>query len=100
MNAQEVQAAYRQKIEAELKLIQVQLTEFKTQPRSLTVEDRAGHIRRMEALEQRVADAKAQWRHALDCTDEDAWDQLKNRAERVWKELQDEIKKVIAEVQE
>lgn len=98
MNAQEAQAAYRQKIEAELELVEAQLAEYKTQPRSLTVEDRAKHIHRMEALEQRVADAKAQWRRALDGADEDVWNQMKHNAEGVWKGLQDEIQKTIAEV--
>ena len=98
MNAQETQAAYRQKIEAELALVQAQLAEFKDQPRSLTAEDRAKHIHRMEALEQRFADAKVQWRQALDGADEDVWNQMKNRAESVWKGLQDEIQKTIAEV--
>ena len=52
----------------------------------------------MEALEQRFADAKAQWRQALDGADEDVWNQMKHRAEGVWKRLQDEIQKTIAEV--
>jgi hypothetical protein len=98
MNAQETQAAYRQKIEAELALVQAQLAEYKTQPRSLTAEDRAKHVHRMEALEQRFAEAKAQWRQALDGADEDVWNQMKHRAEGVWKGLQDEIQKTIAEV--
>ena len=98
MNAQETQAAYRQKIEAELALVQAQLAEYKDQPRSLTAEDRAKHIHRMEALERRFADAKAQWRQALDGADEDVWNQMKHRAEGVWKGLQDEIQKAIAEV--
>jgi hypothetical protein len=98
MNAQQTQAAYRQKIEAELALVQAQLAEFKDQPRSLTAEDRAKHVHRMEALERRFADAKAQWRQALDGADEDVWNQMKHRAEGVWKGLQDEIQKTIAEV--
>jgi len=97
MNSQATQAAYRQKIEAELELVQAQLAEFKTQPRSMTIEDRARHVKRMEALEQRVVAAKAQWR-ALDDADEDVWDQMKNNAENVWKALQDEIQTAIAEV--
>jgi hypothetical protein len=97
MNSQAAQTAYRQKIEAELELVQAQLADFKTQPRSLTVEDRIRHVKRMEALEQRVVDAKAQWQ-ALDAADEDVWDQMKDNAEGVWKALQDEIQKAIVEI--
>lgn len=97
MNSQAAQTAYRQKIEAELELVQAQLADFKTQPRSMTAEDRIRHVKRMEALEQRVVDARAQWQ-ALDDADEDVWDQMKGNAESVWKSLQDEIQKAIAEV--
>jgi len=97
MNSQAAQTAYRQKIEAELELVQAQLADFKTQPRSMTAEDRIRHVKRMEALEQRVVDARAQWQ-ALDDADEDVWDQMKGNAESVRKSLQDEIQKAIAEV--
>lgn len=95
MNTQE---AYRQKIEAELNLAQGKLAEFKTQPRSLTAEDRVRHIRRIEELEQRVVVAKAKWRE-LDGASDDIWHQMKGGAESTWKALQDEIEEAITDVQ-
>jgi len=94
MNTQE---AYRQKIEAELELAQAQLAEFKAQPRSLTIENRAQHIKRIEELEQRVVATRAQWQD-LKGADEDTWHRVKDSAESTWKALQDEIEKAITDV--
>jgi hypothetical protein len=95
MNTQE---AYRQKIEAELDLARAKLAEFKTQPRSLTAEDRIQHIRRIEELEQRVVAAKAKWQELAGASD-DVWHQMKAGAESTWKALQDEIEEAITDVQ-
>lgn len=95
MNTQE---AYRQKIETELDLAQAKLAAFKTQPRSLTTEDRIQHIRRIEELEQRVVAAKAKLQELAGASD-DVWHQMKDAAESTWKALQDEIEEAITDVQ-
>lgn len=93
MNTQE---AYKQKIAAELELAQAKLTEFKNQPRSLTIADRFSEHRRIEELEQRVAAARATWQQ-LDGADDDVWHQMKDSLEGTWKALQDEIEEAITE---
>lgn len=96
MNPQE---AYRHKIEAEMELAQGKLTDFKTQPRSLTVEDRVKHIRRIEELELRIIDVRAKWLELDGARDDDILRQMRGDVESTWKALQHEIHEAITDVQ-
>ncbi|MGD9949675.1 MAG: hypothetical protein AB7U29_14530 [Desulfobulbus sp.] len=86
--------AYKEKIQAELDLAQAQLAEFKAEPITLTSIDRAQHINRIEALEQRVEEARDHLKK-LDEAHEDVWHEIKEGLENAWVELQDEIKNAI-----
>lgn len=93
------QKDYSQKIKAEIELAQGKLAEFKTQPRSLTVEDRIQHIRRIEELERRIVDVRAKWNELEGARDDHMWRQMRGYVENIWKVLQDEIHETITDVQ-
>jgi hypothetical protein len=93
------QVAHCLKIEAEMELSQGKLADFKTQPRSLTIEDRVKHIRRIEELELQIVDVRAKW-HELDgARDDDILRQMRGDVESTWKALQHEIHETITDVQ-
>ena len=94
MNTKE--ASWRQ-IGAALEQAQSKLNEFKAEPRSMTIEDRLKHVRRLGELEQRVAAARSQWQE-LDGAEEDVWRQMQDSLEGTWKALQEEIEEAIVEV--
>ena len=93
------QKDYSQKIKAEIELAQGKLAEFKTQQRSLTVEDRIQHIRRIEELERRIVDVRAKWNELEGARDDHMWRQMRGYVENIWKVLQDEIHETITDVQ-
>jgi len=95
----DLQETYSQKIKAEMELAQGKLAEFKTQPRSLTNEDRIKHIKRIEELEQRVVNVMAKWQELSRAHDGDVCRQMKGFAESTWKALQHEIHEAITDVQ-
>ncbi len=90
------EASWRQ-IGTALEQAQNKLNEFKAEPRSLTIEDRLEHVRRLGELEQRVAAARSQWQE-LDGAEADVWQQMQDSVEGTWKALQEEIEVAIAEV--
>ena len=93
----ETKAASWRQIGAALQQAQDKLNEFRAEPRSLPIEDRRKHARRLAELEERVAAARSRWLE-LDGAEPDVWQQMQSSVEGTWEALQAEIEEAIAEV--
>lgn len=80
--------AYKQKIEAEMELVQAKLVEFKDRAKSLTADVSIKHAKQVvDDLERMVDTAKAKLKE-LGEANEDDWEQHKDGVENVWHVLQ------------
>ena len=75
--------AYKQKIEAELELVQAKLAEFKAQAKISTADARIKHAKQVRDIEQKVGATKVKLKE-LGAASEDAWEQLKDGVESTW----------------
>jgi hypothetical protein len=91
--------AYRQKIEAELELVQAKLAEFKAQAKISTADARIKHAKQVEDIEQKVGATKAKLKE-LGAASEDAWEQLKDGVESTWGALSVAIRNAAAKFKE
>jgi uncharacterized protein YhaN len=87
--------AYKQKIEAELELVQAKLAEFKAQAKISTADARIKHAKQVEDIEQKVGATKAKLKE-LGAASEDAWDELKDGVESAWGALSVAIRNAAA----
>jgi uncharacterized protein YhaN len=87
--------AYKQKIEAELELVQAKLAEFKAQAKISTADARIKHAKQVEDIEQKVGATKAKLKE-LGAASEDAWEQLKDGVESTWGALSVAIRNAVA----
>lgn len=86
--------AYKQKIDADLELVQAKLTEFKAQAKSLSADARIRHARHVEDLERKAAATKAKLQE-LDEAGDETWEQLKVGVENTWSVLQSTLEDAV-----
>lgn len=86
--------AYKQKIDADLELVQAKLDEFKAQAERLSAEAQIRHAMHVEDLEMKAAAVKAK-RQELDEVSDDVWEQLTDSVENTWKVLQSSLENVV-----
>jgi phage host-nuclease inhibitor protein Gam len=67
---------YRQKIEAELKLVQTKLAEFESPKKSLTADARIKYAKQVDNLKQKIDATKAKLQERTE-TNKDFWDLLR-----------------------
>lgn len=79
--------AYKEKIDAELNLIQDKLNKIKDQEMILAADARRKHAAHVRELEQKCEATRAQLREQGQA-DEQVWQQLKNGVEDMWTTLQ------------
>lgn len=91
--------AYKQKIEAELELVQAKLAEFKAQAKISTADARIKHAKQVRDIEQKVGATKVKLKE-LGAASEDAWEQLKDGVESTWGALSVAIRNATAKFKE
>ena len=91
--------AYKQRIDAELDLVQEKLARFKAQGMVITAEARIKHAKHVEELEQKFHATKAKLKE-LGEADEHVWEQLKEGVEDMWSTLQATLENTIATFKE
>jgi cob(I)alamin adenosyltransferase len=72
--------AYKQKIEADLELVQAKLAELKAQAKSFTADARIKYDKQVDELEQKLDAAQAKLKDLGEASEE-AWEQLKDGME-------------------
>jgi len=78
--------AYKQKIEAELELVQARLAEFKAEVKSAGADIQIKYSEHVNKLEK-MADATKEKLKELDAASEDTWEHLKQGVESAWDTL-------------
>lgn len=78
--------AYKQKIEAELELVQAKLAEYKAQMKISAADAHLKYSRSVDEIEQKLDATKAKLKE-LSETGEDAWEDVKERVESAWETL-------------
>jgi len=87
--------AYKQKIEAELELVQAKLAEFKARAKSLTADARIRHAAQVDDLEQKVDTTKAKLKELGEASEAN-WEQLKDGVEHIWGTLQSTLHDIVS----
>src|SRR5512141_2870574 len=91
--------AYKQRIDAELDLVQEKLARFKAQGMNYSADVRLKHAKHVVELEQKIEATKAKLRE-LGQADEHVWEQLKDGVEDMWSTLQATLENTIATFKE
>lgn len=78
--------AYKQKIEAELELVQAKLAEYKAQMKISAADAHLKYGRSVDEIEQKLDATKAKLKE-LSEAGEDAWEDVKERVESAWETL-------------
>ncbi|MFZ2960892.1 MAG: hypothetical protein WA705_28775 [Candidatus Ozemobacteraceae bacterium] len=78
--------AYKQKIEAELEMVQAKLGEFKAQAKISTADARIKYAKQIEEIELGIDTTKAKL-NELGEAGEGAWEQIKTSVESAWGKL-------------
>lgn len=87
--------AYKQKIEAELELVQAKLAEFKARSKIYAADVRIKYIEHVDELE-RMYDATKVKLKELDEAGEEKWEHFKDDVESAWHTLNTATKDAIA----
>ena len=87
--------ALKKKLEADLNLAKVKLTEFKAKIKKAAGGVHAENARRIDALEQRIEEARARL-HELNQTQDSVPEQLIDGVEDAWRALQDSLQDAIS----
>ena len=91
--------AYKQRIDAELALVQTKFDEFKAQGMRYTADARIRHTRHVNELEQKFQATKEKLRE-LGEADEHVWEQLKDGVEGMWTILQSTLEDTVTTFKE
>jgi len=91
--------AYKQKIEAELELVQAKLAEFKARVKSSTADARINYAKQVDELEKMADVTKAKLKELGEAS-EDAWEQLKEGVESAWDILRTAVRDASAKFKE
>ncbi len=75
--------AYKQKIEAELRLAQAKLDEFKARAKILTADARVKYAEQIDEIERKVDTTKAKLKELSEAS-EDNWERFKDGVESAW----------------
>ena len=86
--------AYKQRIDAELYLVQEKLARFKTQGMTFSTDTRIKHAKHVAELEQKIDATKTKLKE-LNEADEYVWKQLKDGVENMWSTLQSTLENTI-----
>lgn len=78
--------AYKQKIEAEVELVQAKLVVLKAQANNYAADVRIKYAKQIDELEQGVVATKAKLKELGEASD-DAWEHLKDGMESAWNTL-------------
>jgi hypothetical protein len=84
-------SAYKQKIEAELELLQARLSEFKARGKVYAADVHIKYIEQVEELERMYDTAKAKLQK-LDEAGEEKWEHFKDDVESAWNSLSTAVK--------
>ncbi len=87
--------AYKQKIDAELEVVQAKLARIKAQGTDFTGDARINHAKHVKELEQKLDLTKAKLSE-LEKADEHVWEQLRDGFEDIWTSLQTTIEESVA----
>lgn len=77
---------YKQKMEAEVALVQSQLVELKAKASNLTADARVKHAKQVDKLEEGLVATKAKLKELGDASD-DAWESFKDGVDSAWNSL-------------
>jgi len=91
--------AYKQKIEAEVELVQAKLAGLKAEAKSSAADTRIKYDKQIEELEQKVDATKAKLKE-LGEAGEDAWEHLKDGVESAWSTLSNAVKDTTAKLKD
>jgi hypothetical protein len=91
--------AYKQRIDAELDLVQAKLDSFKAQGMGFATDARVKHAEHVVELEQKIDATKAKLRE-LGEADEHVWEQLKDGVENMWSTLQSTLENTVTTFKE
>jgi hypothetical protein len=91
--------AYKQRIDAEMDLVQAKFERFKAQGMTLTADARLKHAEHVERLEQKFDATKAKLKELREA-DEHVWEQLKDGVEDMWSTLQSTLENTVATFKE
>ena len=91
--------AYKQRIDAELDVVQEKFARFKAQGMNYSAETRIKHARHVDDLEKKFHATKAKFKE-LGEADEHVWEQLKDGVEDTWSTLQSTLENTVATFKE
>ncbi|MGZ5207994.1 MAG: sll1863 family stress response protein [Sulfuricurvum sp.] len=87
--------AYKQKIEAELELVQAKLAELKAEAKSAGADVQIKYSEQVNKLE-RMTDATKEKLKELDAASEASWEQLKQGVESAWDTLSNAVQDTVS----
>ncbi len=87
--------AYKQKIEAEVALVQAKLVVLKAQANNYAADARIKYSKQIDELEQGVVATKAKLKELGEASD-DAWEHLKDGMESTWNTLSTAVRNTAA----
>ena len=86
--------AYKQKMEAELELVQAKFAEIKARGKNLTADARIKHAEMVDDLKQKSDATRTKLKELNEAT-EDAWEKHKEGVENTWSVLQAALKDTV-----
>jgi hypothetical protein len=87
--------AFKQKVEAEVELVQAKLAELKAQAKSSAADAQIKYAEQVDELEKKVAATKAKLKELGEAS-EDTWERLKDGVESAWDALSSAVKATAA----
>jgi len=89
----EEKSSYQQKVEAQLEEWKADLEVLKAKAKDVTVDLQAEYNEKIKELEPKIAEGKAKLAELVDTAD-DAWDDVKEGAESIWKQMKETFNNV------
>ncbi|PWQ93826.1 hypothetical protein [Leucothrix arctica] len=83
---------YQQKIQAELELTQVKITELKARAKLASADERVSYKEHIHDMEQKLATTKTKLKVFSEAGDE-AWEELKSGVDTAWKSFSASVQK-------
>ncbi|MBN2869959.1 MAG: hypothetical protein JXK04_03285 [Campylobacterales bacterium] len=91
--------AYKQKMEAELELVQAKLAEFKAQMKISAADAQLKYGRQVDEIEQKLDAMKVKFKE-LSESGEDAWGDVKEGVENAWATLRATVAEAAAKLKQ
>jgi adenylate cyclase class IV len=88
--------AYKQKLEAELEVVEAKLAQMKAAAKSKSADAQIGYNKRIGQLEEKVAAARIRLAEIGDATEE-TWESMKAGMESAWNSITDSVKEAFGD---